>query len=139
MMQTMKAKKGFVTDIESEAKRNTDFRRVLYTGKHAQIVLMSLRPKENIGEEVHETVDQFFRFEDGEGIVTINGVEHGIKDGTAVLVPSGSRHDVINTSDSRDLKLYTIYSPPNHRDKVVHHTKAEALADNERFDGRTSE
>ncbi|MEX2725480.1 MAG: cupin domain-containing protein, partial [Candidatus Freyarchaeota archaeon] len=103
--------KGFVVSIEKETKKNTNFRRVLYTGKHSQLVLMSLKPGEEIGEETHDDVDQFFRFEEGEGKVVIDGVEHCVKDGSAVIVPAGARHNVINTSKSANLKLYTIYSP----------------------------
>jgi len=131
--------KGYVTTIEKETEKNTDFRRVLYTGKHSQLVLMSLRPGEEIGEETHEDVDQFFRFESGEGKVSIDSVEHSIKDGDAVIVPAGARHNVINTSKRADLKLYTIYSPPEHQDRVVRHTRKEAMASEEHFDGRTTE
>jgi len=131
--------KGCVVVIEEETKKNTDFRRVLYTGKHSQLVLMSLKPGEEIGEETHEDVDQFFRFEEGEGRVIIDGVEHRVKDGNGVIVPSGARHNVINTSKLVNLKLYTIYSPPEHQDGVVHHTKKEAMTSEEHFDGRTTE
>ena len=131
--------KGYVVDIEKETNKNTDFRRVLYTGKHSQLVLMSIKPGEEIGEETHEDVDQFFRFEEGEGKVIIDGVEHRVKDGNGVIVPAGARHNVINTSKLVDLKLYTIYSPPEHQDGVVHHTKEEAMASEEHFDGRTTE
>jgi len=112
-------KKGFVTDIETETVKNTDFRRVLYTGKFSQLVLMCLKPGEEIGAEVHDDVDQFFRFEEGEGAVVIDGVKHAVRDGSAVVVPSGANHNVLNTSKTADLKLYTIYSPPEHQDKVV--------------------
>jgi mannose-6-phosphate isomerase-like protein (cupin superfamily) len=135
----MKTKKGFSTDLERETRKNSDFRHVLYTGKFSQLVLMNLRPGEDIGEEVHDTVDQFFRFEEGEGIVTIDGVEHRVKDGIGIIVPSGARHNVINTSPKKDLKLYTIYSPPEHIDKVVRHTKADALRDPEEYDGEPTE
>jgi len=131
--------KGYVINIEEETEKNADFRRVLYTGKHSQLVLMSIKPGEEIGEETHEDVDQFFRFEGGEGRVTIDGVEHRVKDGDAVIVPAGARHNVINTSKRASLKLYTIYSPPEHQDGVVHHTKGEAMASEEHFDGRTTE
>jgi len=131
--------KGYVVDIEKETNKNTDFRRVLYTGKHSQLVLMSIKPGEEIGEETHEDVDQFFRFEEGEGKVIIDGVEHRVKDGNGVIVPAGARHNVINTSKLVDLKLYTIYSPPEHQDGVVHHTKKEAMVSEEHFDGRTTE
>ena len=131
--------RGFKSGIEKETRKNTDFRRVLYTGKHSQLVLMSLSPAEEIGEEVHPHIDQFFRFEQGEGKVVINGLEHHVKDGDAVIVPAGARHNVINTSPEADLKLYTIYSPPEHIDKTVRHTKKEAQALPEEFDGKTTE
>ena len=131
--------KGYVTGIEKETEKNADFRRVLYTGKHSQLVLMSLKSEEEIGEETHEDVDQFFRFEKGEGKVIINGVEHSIKDGDAVIVPAGARHNVVNISKRADLRLYTIYSPPEHQDGVVRHTKKEVMASEEHFDGRTTE
>jgi len=131
--------KGYVGNIERETTKNTDFRRVLYTGKHSQLVLMSLKPGEEIGEETHSDVDQFFRFEKGEGKVIIDGVEHSVKDGSAVIVPAGARHNVINTSKRVNLKLYTIYSPPEHKDGVVHHTKKEAMSSEEHFDGQTTE
>jgi mannose-6-phosphate isomerase-like protein (cupin superfamily) len=131
--------KGYVVDIEKETTKTTDFRRVLYTGKHSQLVLMSIKPGEEIGEETHNDVDQFFRFEQGEGKVIIDGTEHHVKDGNAVIVPAGARHNVINTSKTVDLRLYTIYSPPEHQDGVVRHTKKEAMASEEHFDGRTTE
>jgi mannose-6-phosphate isomerase-like protein (cupin superfamily) len=138
-MKTAQTKKGFDIDLEAATVMNTDFRRVLYTGKFSQLVLMNLRPGEEIGEEVHDTVDQFFRFEEGEGVVTIDGVEHKVKDGSGIIVPSSARHNVINTSTSRDLKLYTIYSPPEHIDKTVRHTKADALREPEEYDGKPTE
>jgi mannose-6-phosphate isomerase-like protein (cupin superfamily) len=131
--------KGYVTAIEKEAEKNTDFRRILYTGKYSQLVLMSLKPGEEIGEETHEDVDQFFRFEKGEGKVIIDDLEHKVKDGDAVIVPAGARHNVVNTSKRMNLKLYTIYSPPEHQDGVVRHTKKEAMASKEHFDGQTTE
>lgn len=134
-----KTKKGFSTDLESETLKNKDFRHVLYTGKFSQLVLMNLRPGEEIGEEVHETIDQFFRFEEGEGVVTIDGVEHRVKDGSGVIVPSGALHNVKNTSAKENLKLYTIYSPPEHIDKTVRHTKADALREPEEYDGKPTE
>jgi mannose-6-phosphate isomerase-like protein (cupin superfamily) len=130
--------KGFVDDIEKLTEDNDDFRRVLYTGKHLQLVLMSLKPGEEIGAEVHEDHDQFFRFEDGKGEVEIDGVRTKVKSDDAVIVPAGARHNVINTGDE-PLKLYTIYGPPDHRDGVVHKTKAEAEASEEHFDGKTTE
>ncbi len=132
-------KKGFVTDIESATTKNTDFRRVLYTGKYSQLVLMTLRPGEEIGEEVHDDVDQFFRFEEGEGKVVIDDVESAVKDGSGVIVPSGAKHNVVNTSKTADLKLYTIYSPPEHQDGIVRRTRKEALENEEHFDGKTTE
>jgi mannose-6-phosphate isomerase-like protein (cupin superfamily) len=135
----MKAKKGFIGNIEKDTTANTDFRRVLYTGKYSQLVLMNLRPGEEIGEEVHDDVDQFFRFEQGEGKVVIDGVEHKVHDGMAAIVPSGAMHNVVNTSKKEDLRLYTIYSPPEHQDKVVRHTREQALADEEHYDGKPTE
>ena len=132
-------KKGFVADIEEATTKNTDFRRVLYTGKYCQLVLMCLKPKEEIGMETHDDVDQFFRFEEGKGIVVIDGVKHAVKDGSGVIVPSGAEHNVINTSTTANLKLYTIYSPPEHRDKVVRRTRQEALEQEEHFDGKATE
>ena len=130
---------GYITNIENETLQNDNFRQVLYTGKHSQLVLMSLKPKEEIGEEVHETVDQFFRFEKGQGKVIIDNKESDVSDGFSVIVPAGARHNVINISETKNLKLYTVYSPPEHRDGVLHLTKADALADNEEFDGKTTE
>ena len=131
--------KGFKSNIEKDTLSNSNFRRVLYTGKYSQLVLMSLRPREEIGEEVHKTVDQFFRFEKGEGIVSIDGVKQKVTDGDAVIVPAGASHNVINTSNTADLKLYTIYSPPEHQDGTLRKTKADALAKPEEFDGKTTE
>lgn len=130
---------GYVTSLEEETRKNTDFRRVVYTGKCSQLVLMNLKPMEEIGEETHEDVDQFFRFEDGEGKVTIDGKEHPVKDGDGVIVPAGAKHNVTNISKNKNLKLYTIYSPPEHQDGVVRHTKKEAIAGEEHFDGKTTE
>jgi mannose-6-phosphate isomerase-like protein (cupin superfamily) len=131
--------KGYAIQIEKETRKNADFRRVLYTGKHSQLVLMSLKPLEEIGAETHEDRDQFFRFERGEGKVVIDGVEHRVRDGSGIIVPAGARHNVINTSKRATLRLYTIYSPPEHKDGVVRHTKGEAMAGEEHFDGRTTE
>jgi len=131
--------KGYVVALEKETRKNSDFRRVLYTGKHSQLVLMNIRPGDEIGEETHVDVDQFFRFEGGEGKVIIDGVEHRVKDGDGVIVPAGARHNVVNTSKRANLKLYTIYSPPEHQDGVVRHTRKEAMASEEHFDGRTTE
>lgn len=130
--------KGYIATIEEATLANINFRTVVYTAKFCQVVLMSLLPGEEIGEEVHEG-DQFFRFEKGEGRVIIDGTAHDVRDGSAVVVPAGARHNVINTSASEPLKLYTIYAPPHHRDRVVHATKAQAVGDSEEFDGRASE
>ena len=132
-------KKGFAADLEKETIKNTDFRRVLYTGRYSQLVLMRLRPGEEIGEETHDDVDQFFRFEEGDGVVIIDGTKHTVKNGIGVIVPSGAKHNVVNTSKTADLKLYTIYSPPEHRDKIVRKTRQEAIAKEEHFDGKTTE
>jgi mannose-6-phosphate isomerase-like protein (cupin superfamily) len=131
--------KGYVVKLEQETKKNTDFRRVLYTGKHSQLVLMNLRPGEEIGMEVHGHLDQFFRFDQGEGKVVIDGVEHKVKDGDGVIVPAGAQHNVVNTSKTADLRLYTIYSPPEHIDKTIRHTKKDAEAMPEEYDGKTTE
>ncbi len=130
--------KGFIADIEDLTTGNGDFRRVLYTGKFLQLVLMALKPGEEIGEEVHEDHDQFFRIESGSGEVLIDGVRTPIKDDDAVIVPAGARHNVINTGD-QPLTLYTLYGPPDHREGVVHRTRAEAEASEEHFDGTTTE
>jgi len=118
---------GFVGNIEKKTLENVNFRQVIFTGTHSQLVLMSLRPNEEIGMEVHPKVDQFFRFEQGEGKVIINGEENLVSDGSAVVVPAGAQHNVINTSAERELKLYTIYSPPNHPAGTVHATKEDAM------------
>lgn len=130
--------KGFCQNIEGQTLGNNNFRKVLYTGKHSQLVLMSLAPKEEIGMEVHEENDQFFRFEKGQGKVIIDGNEYDVSDGFAVVVPAGAQHNVINVSDSEELKLYTIYSPAHHQDGVVRATKSEAENGPE-FDGKTTE
>lgn len=129
--------KGFVQDIEELAIKNEEFRRVLYTAKHCQLVVMALKPKEEIGAEVHR-LDQFFRVEDGNGEVVLDGIRTPIGDGFAIVVPAGMNHNIINTGNV-PLKLYTLYAPPNHRDGVVHHTRADAEADDEGFDGKTTE
>jgi mannose-6-phosphate isomerase-like protein (cupin superfamily) len=130
--------KGFVQDIEQLTKENENFRKVVYTGKYLQLVLMTLQPGEEIGAEVHEDHDQFFRVEDGKGEVIIDNRTHQIEDDDAIIVPAGARHNVINTGDE-PLKLYTIYGPPEHRDGVIHDTKENADASEEHFDGKTSE
>jgi mannose-6-phosphate isomerase-like protein (cupin superfamily) len=129
--------KGYVKDIESIATGNNEFRRVLYTARNCQLVVMSLKPQEDIGAEVHK-LDQFFRVEAGRGEAELDGVRTAIQAGFAVIVPAGARHNIINTG-SEPLKLYTLYAPPNHRDGVVHPTRADAQADTEHFDGKTSE
>lgn len=127
--------KGYITNIEKATETNTDYRRVLYTSKNCQLVVMSLKPGEEIGEETHK-LDQFIRFEEGSGTVILDGVEHPIKEDDAVIIPQGTRHNVINTG-SEDLKLYTVYSPPEHKDGTVHPTKADEKE--EHFDGVTTE
>jgi len=131
--------KGYVSNIEQETLANENFRKVLYTAPHSQLVLMSLLPNEEIGEEVHQ-LDQFFRIESGEGKVVIDGVETLVADGSAIVIPEGAKHNVINISADKALKLYTIYSPAEHKDGVIHVTKQEALDDaTDEFDGKTSE
>jgi len=129
--------KGFVQDIENLAIQNSEFRRVLYTARHCQLVVMALKVNEEIGAEVHK-LDQFFRVEEGSGEAVLDGVRTAISAGFAVVVPAGTKHNIINTG-AAPLKLYTLYAPPNHRDGVVHHTRADAEADSEHFDGKTSE
>lgn len=129
--------KGFVQDIESLTVKNEDFRQVLYTARHCQLVLMALKPKEEIGAEVHQ-LDQFFRVEEGAGVAVLDGVRTDLRAGFAVVVPAGAKHNIINTG-TVPLKLYTLYAPPNHRDGVVHHTRDAAEADDEHFDGKTTE
>ncbi len=130
--------KGFVEDIEELTEENSDYRRVLYTGKHLQLVVMSLEPGEEIGEEVHEDADQFFRVEKGKGEVWIDGNRTKIKGDDAIVVPAGARHNVVNTGH-KPLKLYTLYSPPEHRDGLKAKTKTDADASKENFDGKTTE
>ena len=132
-------KKGYKGNIEQLTLQNENFRQVLYTARNSQLVLMSLKPGEEIGMEVHNDNDQFFRFEKGEGKVVIDETEHLVKDGDAVIVPQGSQHNVINTSQTEALKLYTIYSPPHHKDGVLRKTKEEAEKDAPEFDGTTTE
>jgi len=131
--------KGFNANIEKDTLENKNFRKVLYTGKHSQLVLMSLKPQEKIGMEVHADNDQFFRFETGQGKCVIDGNEYDVGDGSAIVVPAGAQHNVINLSSSEDLKLYTIYSPAHHKDGVVRATKAEAQANEAEFDGMATE
>ena len=131
--------KGYIALIEKLTTENNNFRQVLYTAKHSQLVLMSLKSKEEIGMEVHPDNDQFFRFEQGIGKVIIDGNEYEVKDGFAVIVPAGAQHNVINTSETEALKLYTIYSPAHHKDGIVRATKEEAIANEAEFDGVTTE
>ena len=129
---------GYVTNIEKDTLENKNFRKVLYTAKNSQLVLMSLKPGEEIGMEVH-TLDQFLRIEKGIGKAILDGVEHEISDGSAIVVPAGTNHNFINTSADEEMKLYTVYSPPEHLDGVVRATKAEAENNEEHFDGKTTE
>ena len=129
--------KGFVKNIEAIAVKNVDFRQVLYTAHNCQLFIMALKPKEEIGMEVHK-LDQFFRVEEGSGEAILDGVHTAISAGFAVLVPAGANHNIVNTGGV-PMKLYTLYSPPNHRDGVVHHTRSEAETDDEHFDGKTTE
>lgn len=133
--------KGYVVDIEKEAFSNENFRKVLYTSKHQQLVVMHIVPGGEIGEETHSDVDQFLRIEMGTGKAILDGVEHEISDGYSVTVPAGTTHNIINTSEELPLKLYTVYSPPNHKDGLVHTTKADADADeaHDHWDGSTTE
>jgi len=122
---------GYISNIEEETLNNTFFRKVLYTAPHSQLVLMCLKPSEDIGLEVHENVDQFIRIEQGEGKAVLDGEETLVKDGSAIVVPAGARHNVVNTSSTQELKLYTIYSPAEHKDGTIHKTKEEAMTDEE--------
>ena len=131
--------KGYITNIEKRSLENKNFRKVLYTAKNSQLVVMSLKPSEDIGEEVHQ-LDQFMRCEAGVGKAVLDDVEHEISDGFVVVVPAGTKHNIINISADKPLKLYTLYSPPNHKDGTVHLTKADAIADeDEHFEGKTTE
>lgn len=122
---------GYITNIEEKTIQNENFREVLFTGAHSQLVVMSLLPNEEIGMEVHEIVDQFLRIEEGEGKAILNGEETMITSGSAIVVPAGTKHNIINTSPDKKMKLYTIYSPAHHKDKTIHKTKQDALADTE--------
>jgi mannose-6-phosphate isomerase-like protein (cupin superfamily) len=130
--------KGYVINIEKATKKNENFRKVLYTAKNSQLVVMTLKPGEEIGEEVHQ-LDQFLRIEHGTGKAVLDGVEHDIAAEWAVVVPAGTKHNVINTSQTSEMKLYTVYSPPEHKDGTVHVTKDDAEANEEHFDGKTTE
>ena len=132
-------KKGYKGNVEQLTLENENFREVLYTAQHLQLVLMTLKPGEEIGLEVHEGGDQFFRFERGEGKVIVNETEYAVGDGDSVIVPAGAQHNVIKTSETDALRLYTIYAPPHHQDGVVRATRAEAIADEPEFDGVTTE
>lgn len=130
--------RGYIVNIEEATARNEHYREVLFTAHHTQLVLMSLKPGEEIGEEVHD-LDQFIRFEAGEGSVILDGKTHHVGDGYAVVIPAGTRHNVINRSRTTSLKLYSLYSPPEHKDKIIHRTKQDADADeHHHFDGKTS-
>lgn len=131
--------KGYKTNIEKDTMENKNFRKVLYTAKKLQLVLMSLKTGEEIGEETHKEADQFFRFESGSGKCIIDGHEYEIKEGDVVIVPAGAKHNIINTSRNEELKLYTIYAPPHHKDGIVRSTKQEAEEKKEEFDGKTTE
>lgn len=131
--------KGYRDNIEKLTTENENFRKVLYTSKHSQLVLMSIKPGQEIGSEVHPDNDQFFRFEKGQGKCIIDGTEYEVSDGIAVIVPAGAEHNVVNVSDSEDLRLYTIYSPAHHKDGIVRATKEEAEANEADFDGQTTE
>lgn len=131
--------KGFKSNIEKDALKNTNFRKVLYTSKHLQVVLMSLKPGEEIGAEIHKTIDQFFRFEGGKGKCIIDGNEYNVENGDAVVVPAGSKHNVINTDTGKELKMYTIYTPPNHQDGIINRTKKDSEMNDVEFDGKTTE
>ena len=131
--------KGFKSNIEKDTLKNKSFRKVLYSASHCQLVLMSLKPKEEIGLETHKENDQFFRFEAGRGRVEIDGNKYTVKDGDAVIIPAGAKHNVINISATEELKMYTIYSPPHHKDQIVRKTKEEAEANDQEFDGKTTE
>jgi mannose-6-phosphate isomerase-like protein (cupin superfamily) len=134
----MDVMKGYITNIKEVSIENTFFRRVLYTAKNCQLVVMSLNPGEDIGAEVHQ-LDQCIICEQGEGKAVLDGIEHALNDGFAIVVPAGAKHNIINTSSDRPMKLYTVYAPPNHRDGIVHKTKIDAEKDSEHFDGKTSE
>ncbi len=131
--------KGFKSTIEKDALENINFRKVIYTSTHSQLVLMSLNPNEEIGEETHHDNDQFFRIESGHGKCFIDGHEYEINDGDAIVIPAGAKHNVMNVDANKPLKMYTIYSPAHHKDGTIHVTKKAAMADDEEFDGITSE
>jgi mannose-6-phosphate isomerase-like protein (cupin superfamily) len=137
--QNLIVMKGYKSNIAKSTLENNNFRKVLYTAKHLQLVLMSLKPGEEIGAEIHKNSDQFFRFESGSGKCIIEGNEYQVKDGDVIIVPAGAKHNVINTGSSKELKMYTIYAQPNHKDGVVRVTKQDAENNEEEFDGKTTE
>ena len=131
--------KGFKSNIEKDTLENNNFRQVLYTGKHLQLVLMSLKIGEEIGEETHQNTDQFFRFESGSGKCIIDGNEYLVKDGDVIVIPSGAKHNIINIDSQTELKMYTLYGPPNHKEGTIRVTKDDAEKHAEEFDGKTTE
>ena len=131
--------KGFKSNIERDTLENNNFRKVLYSGKHLQLVLMSIKVGGEIGEEIHHDNDQFFRFESGTGKCVIDGNEYNLKDGDAIIIPAGAKHNIINTNDTAELKMYTIYAPPHHKDGIVRTTKEDAEKNEAEFDGITTE
>ena len=130
--------KGYITNIEKDSLENENFRKVLYTGKNSQLVLMAIEPRDDIGEEVHK-LDQFIRVEAGRGLAILDGVKHEISDGSAIVIPAGTMHNIINSSETEKLKLYSVYSPPEHKDGTIHKTKNEAENNKKHFDGETTE
>lgn len=131
--------KGFKSNIERDTMENYNFRKVLYSGKHLQLVLMSLKAGEEIGEEIHHDNDQFFRFESGTGKCVIDGHEYDVKSGDVIIIPAGARHNIMNTDSIAELKMYTIYAPPHHKDGIIRATKEEAENNEAEFDGKTTE
>jgi mannose-6-phosphate isomerase-like protein (cupin superfamily) len=131
--------KGFQNNIEKNSLENRHFRKVIYSGKHLQVVLMSLKPGEEIGLETHASTDQFFRFEGGQGKCIIDGNEYQVKNGDAIVVPAGSKHNLINTDSEKEFKMYTIYAPPQHKDGLINTTKKDAESGDVKFDGKTTE
>ncbi len=131
--------KGFKTNIEEAARTNKNFRKVLYTSKHLQLVLMSLKAGEEIGSEIHQDNDQFFRFEGGSGKCVIDGNEYLVKDGDVVVIPAGAKHNILNTDKTSELKMYTIYAPPHHKDGIIRVTKHEAETNEAEYDGKPTE
>jgi len=130
---------GYISNIEKQTLENENFRKVLYTAPFSQLVIMTLQPGEEIGIETHHDRDQFFRIEAGQGMAVLNGINHKIEDGSVVVIPAGTPHNIINTSETEKLKVYTIYSPAEHRDGTIHKTKEEAMSHEEHFDGKTTE